>query len=81
MKQYSLEAIALRPVAIPDPLIMLDKGFNAFQLRTDDIGSVLLLLADEGVTVKATYEIGQDTPASLDDELLLGETRESIGIL
>jgi len=81
MKQYSIVAMAKHPVAIPDPLIMLDEGHNAFTVMTDDIADVLELLAGEGVTVQSYNHLGQDGPPRLEDELLPGETLESIGVL
>ncbi len=68
-------------MALPEPLVMLDKGFNVFQVSTDDIEGILDLLRGEGVTIQEVNDLGQDVKPSLDDELLPGETRESIGTL
>ena len=81
MKQYSIVAMAKQPVAIPDPLIMLDTGHNVFQVMTEDITEVLDLLENEGVTVQSYNKLGQDEAPRLEDELLPGETLASIGIL
>ena len=80
MKQFSIQAMADCPVAIPEPLIMLDQGFNVFQIRTDDIEGILDLLRGESVSVIAINELGQDEAPTLEDELLPGETSESIGV-
>lgn len=81
MKQYSIVATAKYPVAIPDPLIMLDTGHNVFQVMTADIADVLELLENEGVTVQSYNKLGQDEAPRLEDELLPGETLASIGVL
>lgn len=81
MKQYSIVAMAKQPVAIPDPLIMLDTGHNVFQVMTEDITEVLYLLENEGVTVQSYHKLGQDQAPRLEDELLPGETLAGIGVL
>jgi len=74
MKQYSIEAMASKPVAIPEPLAMLDEGFNAFTVMTDEIEEFVDLLRAEGVTVQKVHFIGQEEVVSIEDELLPGET-------
>lgn len=73
MKQYTLKAIAQRPVAIPDPLIILDRGFNVFQVVTGDINDVVALLKNEGTEVTEINELQQE-PDALQDLLVGDET-------
>lgn len=74
MKQYSIEAIASKPVALPDPLVLLDTGFNVFTVMTDDLEGIKAMLENEGVTFKSINCIEQDVPVRLEDELLPDES-------
>lgn len=79
MKQYSAKATALRPVAIPDPLILLDEGFNTFTFVTDNLDGTLDLLKNEGVTVQEVFTLEQEA-SSLKDILVEGESEAKLGL-
>ena len=79
MKQYSVTAVATKPVAIPDPLIMMDVGLNVFTVLTDDVNEMLKLLKNEGVTVKEINVMEQE-PSTLHDMLVEGESEELLGL-
>lgn len=79
MEQYSIKAQARKPVAIPDPLVMLDAGFNVFNVVTDDLETLLSDLENEGVTIIEASKMEQE-PSSLEDMLVEGESPAMLGI-
>lgn len=66
MRQFAIKVQATKPVAIPDPLVMLDRGLNVFNVVTDDLESLLEVLQNEGVTILKTMMMEQD-PSGLED--------------
>ena len=85
MGYYSIVAVARQPVAIPDPLVLLDTGLNVFTAQTDDLEGMLDALKNEGVTVKKVNRLdglpSVEPKATLllpgeSEELLLGQGDE-----
>ena len=70
---YSFTAIARHPVAIEDPLILLDAGVNAFTAVVEDLDDLLTRLKAEGVEVKQVNKLDGLGPVSPDSLLLPGE--------
>jgi hypothetical protein len=70
--QYSLVVFAPHGVAIPEPLVLLGQGINAFTVFTDDIDSVVETLKEEGCDIKAV-ELLKSEPTTSDDLYLEGE--------
>lgn len=77
MGYYSFVAVARQAVAIPDPLILLDKGRNVFTAQTDDLDGLLETLKRENVEVVKVAQLDGVAPSYPQDNLLLpGETLE-----
>jgi hypothetical protein len=73
MGYYSFTAIAQNPVAIESPLVMLDRGFNAFNAVVEDLDAFLQRLKDEGVEVKQVNQLDGLKPVPVESLLLPGE--------
>lgn len=70
MGYYSIVAVARQPVAIPDPMVMLDKGVNVFTAQTDDLDAFLKTLKNEGVTVQKVNQLDGLEPVPSNSVLL-----------
>lgn len=70
MGYYSFIAVARQPVAIPDPMVMLDTGRNVFTAQTDDLEAFLKQLVEEGVVVQQVHRL--DTFEAVNSEVSLG---------
>lgn len=77
MGYYSIIAIAKQPVAIPDPMVMLDRGMNVFTAQTDDLDGFLATLKNEGVTVQKVNQLDGLDAVKPEDTLLLASEREA----
>lgn len=73
MGYYSFTALAKNPVAIEDPLILLDSGVNVFTAVVDDLEGLLARLKSEGVTVQQVNKLDGLEPVPPDSLLLPGE--------
>lgn len=72
MKQYAFLVFSTTSVAIPDPLMLIGKGINAFTVFTDDIDAAVKLLEDEGCEVRSVTPLTAE-PTSIQDLYLPGE--------
>lgn len=77
---YSIVAVAKQPVAIPDPLILLDKGRNVFTVRTDDLEELRAKLRTEGVEIVQAHRLDEHQPLYPQETLPLF-TDEEKGLL
>lgn len=77
MGYYSIVGIAKQPVAIPDPMIMLDTGLNVFTAQTDDLDGLLVTLKNEGVLVQKVHQLDGHTPVEASETMLLPHEREA----
>lgn len=66
-------------MGIEDPLILLDKGFNAFTAVTDDVEGLVLDLESRGVKVTQVNRLDKHEPVPPEVDLLLpGESLEDL---
>lgn len=73
MGYYSFTAIAQNPVAIESPLVLLDRGFNAFTAVVEDLDEFLARLKTEGVEIKQVNQLDGLKPVPPESLLLPGE--------
>lgn len=69
MGYYSIVAVARTPVAIPEPMLMLDTGRNVFPVQIEDLEAFLKLLSDEGVQVQEVHRLDQFEPVNPQESL------------
>lgn len=80
MGYYSFTALAKHPVGIPDPMIMLDTGFNVFTAFTNDLEGLLGVLKDEGVEVQQINCLDKHEPVTLQQSVLLPGEETVLGL-
>lgn len=73
MAYYSLVVLAPHPLAIPDPLIMLDAGVNTVTVLTDNLEELLQRLRGEGCEVKQVHRLDEFETPTAQDMALPGE--------
>lgn len=73
MAYYSFVVLADHPVAIPDPMVLLDTGVNAFSALVEDLDGFTKLLEEEGVTIKQANRLDEFEPLGPESLLLPGE--------
>lgn len=71
MAYYSFKVVAKYPVAMINPLIMVDTGFNVFTAVVDDLPSLLDRLAEDGVEVQEINQLDGLAAVSVTDTLPL----------
>lgn len=82
MAYFSFAVIAKYPVGIPQPLVMLDTGYNVFNAELsdpDEIEAFKALLENEDVTIREMHRLDSHEAGSPDDLLLDGESDLLLG--
>jgi hypothetical protein len=70
---YSFVVLAAHPVAIPNPMVLLDTGVNTFTALVEDLDEFTKLLANEDVTIKQANQLDKFEQQKPEDLLLPGE--------
>lgn len=78
MGYYSFILIAKNPVAIENPLVLLDRGVNVITSVVDDLEAFLARLKTEGVKVEKVNRLDGLEPVPMDSMLLPGETASAL---
>jgi hypothetical protein len=68
---YSIIAVAKQPVAVPDPLILLDRGRNVFTVHTEDLEELREKLKAEGVEIVQANRLDDHQPLDPQETLPL----------
>ena len=71
--------MAKHPVGIPQPLVMLDTGYNVFNAELSDLEEFKALLANEDVTIRSVHQLDAHEAGSPEDLLLDGDSDLLLG--
>lgn len=77
-RRFSLVAFATSEVQLPEHLVSLDRGMNAFHVLVDDIDAFVAELKTKGVRVDRVYPLDDFEPVPPQPEQLEGHDSASL---
>lgn len=75
---YSIVAVAKQPVAVPEPLILLDRGRNVFTVHTEDLEGLREKLKTEGVEIVQANRLDDHQPLDPSETLMLSDEEKGL---